>query len=113
MLRNRMIALAAVVVLAMGFASTKASAFHGGGGFHGGGFHGGGFHGGGFHGGFRGGWGGWGWWGWGPGWWGYPYGYYPYGYYPYAYGPDYGGCYQVRRVHTSVGWRWRRVWVCG
>ncbi|HEX2655223.1 MAG TPA: sulfur globule protein precursor [Xanthobacteraceae bacterium] len=32
--------------------------------------------------------------------------------YPYAY-DYYGGCYQVRRVPTPVGLRWRRVWVCG
>ena len=53
---------------------------------------------------WRGGWHG----GWrGPGWgfYGYPYAYAP--------GPYYGGCYQVRRVATPYGLRWRRVWVCG
>jgi hypothetical protein len=53
-----------------------------------------------WHGGWHGGWR-------GPGW----------GFYgaPLSYGPGpyYGGCYQVRRVPTPYGLRWRRVWVCG
>jgi hypothetical protein len=53
-----------------------------------------------WHGGWHGGWR-------GPGW----------GFYgaPYAYGPGpyYSTCYQVRRVPTPYGLRWRRVWVCG
>jgi hypothetical protein len=27
--------------------------------------------------------------------------------------PDYGDCWDIRRVHTPLGWRWHRVWVCG
>jgi hypothetical protein len=26
--------------------------------------------------------------------------------------PDYGDCWDIRRVHTPLGWRWHRVWVC-
>ncbi len=93
--------------------SEPAFAFHGGGGgFHGGGFHGGGFHGGGWG---RGGYGGYG--GWGYGGWGYPYYGWGYPYYgwddDYYGGPVYSQC-TIRRVHvhTSYGWRWRRVRYC-
>ncbi|HUO53301.1 MAG TPA: hypothetical protein VMU18_01065 [Rhodoblastus sp.] len=111
-----------------------AFAWHGGGGgwhgggWHGGGWHGGGWRGGGWHGGgWRGGWGrpvwgpgwgggwgggvvvapGWGWGGWGPGW--------DDGFYaaPVYSAPVYAQCYIRRvRVHTSYGWRWRRVRYC-
>jgi hypothetical protein len=85
MLRKMMIAIAAIIAIGVAAIPTDASArWHGGG--HGG-WHGGGWR--------------------GPGW-----GFYGY---PYAYGPGpyYGGCYQVRRVPTPYGWRWRRVWICG
>jgi hypothetical protein len=46
--------------------------------------------------------------------WGHPY---PAGYaygHPYTYAAGYRGpCYRKIRVDTPVGWRWRRVWVCG
>jgi hypothetical protein len=29
-----------------------------------------------------------------------------------VYDPDYGGCFELHRVWTHVGWRLRRVWVC-
>ena len=29
-----------------------------------------------------------------------------------SYYPDYGDCWDIRRVHTPLGWRWHRVWVC-
>jgi hypothetical protein len=32
--------------------------------------------------------------------------------YSYDYGYYDDGCYQLRRVPTPFGWRWRRVWVC-
>jgi hypothetical protein len=98
--------------LLLGASSTAALARGGGGHGGGGGFHGGGgFRGGGFRGsgfglglglGLYG--------------YGYPYGY-DYGYgYPYGYGGYYeegGGCYVERqRIHTSRGWRVRRVEVC-
>jgi hypothetical protein len=85
MFRKAMIAAAAMMVLGAAAIPTEASAH-----WHGGGWHGG------WHGGWR-----------GPGW----------GFYgaPYAYGPGpyYDRCYQVRRVPTPYGLRWRRVWVCG
>jgi hypothetical protein len=40
-----------------------------------------------------------------------------FGFGPY-YGDDYdwayddNGCYQLRHVHTSHGWRWLRAWTC-
>jgi hypothetical protein len=35
------------------------------------------------------------------------------GYYnDYAYDYDYDDCYQVRRIRTPYGWRWRRIDVC-
>lgn len=41
-----------------------------------------------------------------------PFGYYDDYYNDYAY--DYNDdCYQLRRVHTRYGWRWRRIDVCG
>ncbi|MGH6663483.1 MAG: hypothetical protein ACREB2_01080 [Pseudolabrys sp.] len=41
-----------------------------------------------------------------------PFGFYDGYYNDYAY--DYGDdCYQVRRVRTPYGWRWRRIDVCG
>jgi hypothetical protein len=89
MLRKLTIAFAAAAAIGIAFVSTEALA-HGG---HGGGSHGGG----GFHGGFHGFHGG----SFGPG----------FGVYPYDYGYDYE-CYQLRRVHTPHGLRWRRVWVC-
>jgi hypothetical protein len=95
MIRKTMIALAAVAALGTAFVATEASARSGGHGFGGHhGFSGGGFRHHGFHRGFFGS---------GFGFYGYPYSAY--------YGYD--GCYQVRRVPTPWGWRWRRVWVCG
>jgi hypothetical protein len=83
MLRKFLIAFAATTAIGIAAIPTSASAA-----WHG--------H---WHGGWHGGWR-------GPGW----------GFYgPYAFGPGpyYGSCYQVRRVPTPYGLRWRRVWVCG
>jgi hypothetical protein len=37
---------------------------------------------------------------------------YGYGYYDDAYPYDDSSCYEVRRVHTRNGWRYRQVYVC-
>ena len=37
---------------------------------------------------------------------------YGYGYYDDAYRYDDSSCYEVRRVHTRNGWRYRQVYVC-
>jgi len=37
---------------------------------------------------------------------------YGYGYYDDAYPYDDSNCYEVRRVHTRNGWRYRQVYVC-
>ena len=110
--------LALFVVTAVGLIQpTMASARGGGGGGgHGGGFGGGGFHGGGFHGGFAGGgFRGEGFRGRGFGHFGFGFGSYYGGYDPYAYSDYYdgGGCYLVRRVLTTHGWRVRPVNICG
>jgi hypothetical protein len=106
-MRKVIVSLFVLTLVAM-YSTPEASARgggHGGGGFHGGGFHGGGFHGG-FHGGFGAGFGGF----YGP-YYGYGDDYYPYGYEPYS---GYDGCYVIRRrVHTSHGWRIRRIRACG
>ena len=85
MFRKTMIAAAAIMAIGVAAIPTDASAR--------------------WHGGWHGGWYGGGWRGPGWGFYGYPYAYGP--------GPYYGGCYQVRRVPTPYGLRWRRVWVCG
>ncbi|HEY2137823.1 MAG TPA: sulfur globule protein precursor [Xanthobacteraceae bacterium] len=98
MSRISVLFLAAVLALGGLSFATEASAHggHGGGGGHfGGGHFGGGHFGGGHFGGFHRGFGGFG-----------------FGYYPYAYGGNYYGCWQLHRVLTPFGWRWRRFNAC-
>lgn len=89
MLRKMLLAIAVLFAVGAAMPTDASARWHGG------------WHGGGWHGGWHRGWGwrrpGWGW-----------------GFYaaPAYYG-YYGGCWQVRRVVTPWGWRWRRVWVCG